>query len=252
MCMRTYMTMIIAVLPLSPCSQQHNPPATQYLRSAVEHTHTHTRKTLGQPPYSVALWRGESHPWLFPAWKMHLILHSAIRTFIPPSRATFFAFCSEAIQPASSLKQAQQPVISHPVTLSCPMPRCPAAQVHRPGVAMYVVSVLPCTPGHTASSIPFQDGYCLAGLLQWAFWAASRQSLACARRHVPSRLRSDSLPVIGNRQIGDSLGTLTRLRSLRRLTTTPPLPSLQTARLNLKWRSPFPTQSIHSCLRASI
>lgn len=90
--------------------------------------------------YCVRLWLweplgGESLPWLFPARVLHLILHSAIRTFIPPSRATGFAFCSEAIQAASSLIARLPPII--PVTLPCPsgqVPRCPAAQVHRPAI----------------------------------------------------------------------------------------------------------------------
>lgn len=111
---------------------------------------------------------GESRRWLFPARELHLILHSAIRTFIPPSRATLFAFCSEAIQPGHLPACQPSP---------CPA-QCPGAQqphVHRPGAG-------PCTMWAVTSTTAHGGHYrriCLARpLLQRACWAAARQSLA--------------------------------------------------------------------------
>lgn len=100
-----------------------------------------------------------------------------------PSRATIFAFCSEAIQPGSSLEQAQFPIPhfqpARHVTRSCPMPRCPAAQVHRPGAALVLTgSLVYRLSTHNMQYSPTDRRFCPARLLQLASWPAARQSLA--------------------------------------------------------------------------
>lgn len=135
---RSYMTMVVVVLrlPQRPAAQPHN-------LYTVHSTECFSR-TQGARTNTGARWAangGESRPWLSPASMLQLILHSAIRTFIPPSRATLFAFCSEAIQPASSLNKSDSPPAHHLVPSNAQVPRCSAAHVHRP-VACHVGTTL--------------------------------------------------------------------------------------------------------------
>lgn len=130
---RSYMAMVVVVLrlPQRPAAQPHNLHSFDSTQYAV------LSRTQGARTNTGARWAangGESRPWLSPASMLHLILHSAIRTFIPPSRATLFAFCSEAIQPASSLNKSDSPPAHHLVPSNAQVPRCPAAHVHRPVV----------------------------------------------------------------------------------------------------------------------
>lgn len=101
---------------------------------------------------------GESRPWLFPASMLHLILHSAIRTFIPPSPATGFAFCSEAIQPSPLPCPACLPV------------QCPGAQVAQP--PRFTAQPPPTYMGGTTvySTALVHRRFCLAVVVQWACW----------------------------------------------------------------------------------
>lgn len=149
MCACTYMTMTMTMtIVVLPLPQQPASSPTHHLHSTQ---YAALLRTQGARTNTVARWEangGESRPWLSPASMLHLILHSAIRTFIPPSRATLFAFCSEAIQPASSLdrpnSQSNGPLAHHPVPSNAQLPSGPCSPPSRCHVGTaYLQPVLP-------------------------------------------------------------------------------------------------------------
>lgn len=139
-----YMTMTIVVQPLSPCSEQHNSPCT--VSFAVPSNPPKDARTATAHCGSVGVWEeptGANHVPGCP------LLGSCISSCTPQSARSFphlvlpfLLFAQRQFNPARPWSRAQQPVISqpalHPVLSKAQVPRCPAAQVHRPGAAMYL------------------------------------------------------------------------------------------------------------------
>lgn len=136
-----YMTMIMitAVQPLPPCSEQHNPPCTVSFAVLLN-----PRKTLGQPRHTVAPWesgksqRGRITSLAVPC--LEAAFHPALRNPHVHSPISCYLFCFLLRGNSTRLVPEAEPnspsLASQHFTLSCPMPRCPAAQVHRPGAAV--------------------------------------------------------------------------------------------------------------------
>lgn len=245
----------IVVLPLpqqpAASSQQHNPPPPpQY--TSTEPLHTHDARTDTVRCSSVGGNRRRITSLAVPCFDA--AAHPALRNphvHSPISCCLFLLFAQRQRGNTIPARPWSKPDSPSP----CPV-QCPGAQ--RPmftaqplplavGTRVYPTDGLPPPTQHPAPSKQQAAG---SGLSSAAGVLGCSASVTCmARRHVPSRPRSDSLPAFGSRPKDDTLGNSKAAFGSK---AAPPPSQGECARLNLKWRSPHThNPSIHASIPPS-